>query len=215
LKRIRVLLADDHKLVRAGFRSLLQELPDVEIVGEAADGAEAIALALTCLPDVIFMDVAMKNSNGLEATTRLRELIPDIRIIILSMHSTNDYVQHALRAGAVGYILKDAAALELGLALDAAMRGDIYLSPAVSAQVVESYLQSESPVGEALLTARQKQILGMIAAGISTKEIAFQLELSVKTVETHRGQIMGRLGIRDIAGLVRYAIRTGLIRADA
>lgn len=211
---IRVLLADDHTLVRAGIRALLAGMPEVEVVGEAADGEAALALALNLRPDVVLMDIAMKGMNGLQAAARLHEALPAARVIILSMHATGDYLQQALRAGAAGYMLKDAATLELQLALTAVVRGDTYLSPAVSAQIVEGFLQHDKPAGDATLTPRQSEILRLIAAGQSTKEIAFQLKLSGKTVDTHRAQLMERLGIRDIAGLVRYAIRTGLIDAE-
>lgn len=207
------MLADDHKLVRAGFRSLLEAMPNLDVVAEAADGEEAVSLAQQCQPDIVFMDIAMKRMNGLEAAAQIRDLLPDTRIIILSMHSTADYVQHALRAGATGYMLKDAATFELELALNAVLSGGVYLSPMVSSQVVESYLQKHQSADD-VLTPRQTEILRLIAAGNNTKEIAFQLSLSAKTVETHRAQIMERLCIRDIAGLVRYAIRTGLIKAD-
>lgn len=211
----RVLLADDHTLVRAGIRALLAAMPEVDVVGEAADGEEALRLALRLLPDVVLMDIAMKGMNGLQATTRLRQELPATRVIILSMHASGDYLQQALRAGAAGYILKDAATLELQLALAAVARGDTYLSPAVSAQVVEGFLQQDRPAGTLTLTPRQSEILRLIAAGLSTKEIAFRLQLSGKTVDTHRAQLMERLGIHDIAGLVRYAIRTGLADVQA
>lgn len=210
----RVLLVDDHNLVRAGLRALLQALPDVVVVGEAVDAAGALALAEETQPDLVLMDIALKAGNGLDATERLRARWPGLRVVVLSMHVTGDYVERALRAGACGYMLKDAATLELELALAAAMRGEIYLSPAVSAQVVAGYLDGGKPA-ENPLTPRQTEILRRLAAGESVKEIAFDLGLSVKTVETHRAQIMERLEIRDLAGLVRYAIRVGLVRADA
>ena len=213
LPSIRVLLADDHTLVRAGIRALLAGMPDVEVVGEASDGEAALQMALDTQPDVILMDIAMKGMNGLQATVRLREALPAVRVIILSMHATGDYLQQALRAGAAGYLLKDAATLELQLALTAVARGNTYLSPAVSAQIVEGFLQNGKAASDLALTPRQNEILRLIAAGQSTKEIAFALKLSGKTVDTHRAQLMERLGIHDVAGLVRYAIRTGLIDA--
>ncbi len=211
---VRVLLADDHTLVRAGIAALLAGMPEVEVVGQAVDGEEALQLALRLQPDVVLMDIAMKGMNGLEATVRLHQQLPATRVIILSMHATGDYLQRALSAGAAGYLLKDAATMELRLALAAVMRGDTFLSPAVSAQIVEGFLQPDKPGGEVALTPRQREILGLIAAGQSTKEIAFRLKLSGKTVDTHRAQLMGRLGIHDVAGLVRYAIRIGLIDAE-
>src|SRR3954463_4532206 len=213
---IRVLLADDHALVRAGIRSLLGAMAEVAVVGEAASGEQALELAVREQPDVVLMDIAMKGITGLEAAALMRERAPSVRVVILSMHSGEEYVLQALRAGAAGYLLKDAATGELELALRSVMRGESWLSPAVSRQVVEGYVQRTG--GEAapeVLTARQREVLRLVAGGKSTKEIAFLLNLSVKTVETHRAQIMERLGIRDVAGLVRYALRTGLVPPDA
>lgn len=214
-QRIRVLLVDDHALVRAGIRSLLGTMPNVEVVGEAASGEEALSLAATARPHIVLMDIAMKGLSGLQAAGRLRDQYPDVRVIMLSMHSGEEYVMQAMRAGAVGYLLKDAATSELELALRSVVRGESWFSPAVSRQVVEGYVQrvGGEPSAEAL-TARQREVLTLIATGSSTKEIAFALKLSVKTVETHRAQIMERLGIRDVAGLVRYALRTGLVPPD-
>jgi len=209
---LRVLLADDHSLVRAGMRSLLRDIEGVEVVGEAADGGQALALAERERPDVVLLDIAMKGMNGLEAAARFRELHPGIKVIILSMHASEEYVLQALRAGAAAYLIKDSATAELELALRSVMRGETYLSPAISRQVVEGYVQRVGAgAGENPLTPRQREVLKRIAEGRSTKEIAFDLGLSVKTVETHRAQIMERLGIRDVAGLVRYAMRTGLV----
>jgi len=212
---IRVLLADDHSLVRAGIRSLLGAMADVQVVGEAASGEEALELAARQQPDVVLMDIAMKGITGLEAAARMREMHPAVRVVILSMHSGEEYVLQALRAGAAGYLLKDAATGELELALRSVMRGESWLSPAVSRQVVEGYVQrSGAEAAPDVLTARQREVLRLVASGKSTKEIAFFLNLSVKTVETHRAQIMERLGIRDVPGLVRYALRTGLVPPD-
>ncbi|HEY4636801.1 MAG TPA: response regulator transcription factor [Burkholderiales bacterium] len=209
---LRVLLVDDHALVRAGMRSLLQDLPDVEVVAEAGDGAEALAAAERERPDVVLMDIAMKGMNGLEAAARLRERLPGVKVIILSMHTSEEYVLLALRAGAAAYLIKDSATSELELALKCVMRGETYLSPAISRQVVDGYVQRVgASAGPEPLTPRQREVLKRIAEGRSTKEIAFELNLSVKTVETHRAQIMERLGIRDVAGLVRYAMRVGLV----
>ncbi|HEX2567820.1 MAG TPA: response regulator transcription factor [Burkholderiales bacterium] len=203
---------DDHALVRAGIRSLLGSMPDVEVVGEAASGEEALALAETALPHVVLMDIAMKGLSGLEAAARIRDRYPRVRVVILSMHSGEEYVMQAMRAGAAGFLLKDAATGELELALRSVIRGESWFSPAVSRQVVEGYVQRVGGEQAAeVLTARQREVLRLVAAGRSTKEIAFDLRLSVKTVETHRAQIMERLGIRDVAGLVRYALRTGLV----
>jgi DNA-binding NarL/FixJ family response regulator len=212
---IRVLLADDHALVRAGMRSLLGAMANVEVIAEAASGEEALQFVEREQPDVVLMDIAMKGMTGLEAAARVRERHPGVRVVILSMHSGEEYVLQALRAGAVGYLLKDAATGELELALRSVMRGESWFSPAVSRQVVEGYVQrvGGEPAAD-VLTARQREVLRMVAGGKSTKEIAYALSLSVKTVETHRAQIMERLGIRDVAGLVRYALRTGLVPPD-
>jgi DNA-binding NarL/FixJ family response regulator len=213
---IRVLLADDHSLVRAGIRSLLGAMADVQVVGEASSGEEALALAAHEQPDVVLMDIAMKGITGLEAAARMRAAHPSVRVVILSMHSGEEYVLQALRAGAAGYLLKDAATGELELALRTVMRGESWLSPAVSRQVVEGYVQrAGADTAPDVLTARQREVLRLVAGGKSTKEIAFFLNLSVKTVETHRAQIMERLGIRDVPGLVRYALRTGLVPPDS
>ena len=209
---LRILLVDDHALVRAGMRSLLQDLTDIEVVAEASDGVEALAAAERERPDVVLMDIAMKGMNGLEAAARLRERLPAVKVIILSMHTSEEYVLLALRAGAAAYLIKDSATSELELALKSVMRGETYLSPAISRQVVDGYVQRVGAGGGPdPLTSRQREVLKRIAEGRSTKEIAYELNLSVKTVETHRAQIMERLGIRDVAGLVRYAMRAGLV----
>jgi DNA-binding NarL/FixJ family response regulator len=212
---VRVLLVDDHTLVRAGIRSLLDAMEGFNVVAEASDGREALALARAHQPDIVVMDIAMKDLNGLETTVQIKRDFPGTRVIILSMHGTGDYVQQAIRAGASGYLMKDAATAELGIALQAVMRGEVYLSPAASKQVVESYMLRPGADKQAeQLTPRQREVLQMIAEGLSTKEIAYRMGVSVKTVETHRTQLMERLDIRDVAGLVRYAIRIGLVSAD-
>ena len=218
---MRVLLADDHALVRAGIRALLAGLPDVESVVEAGDGQEALTVLRETKPDLALIDIAMPGLNGLELAARVSREAPGTRLVILSMHGTPAHVAQALRAGVSGYLLKDAAADELSVLLRAVMRGETYLSPAISKQVVDGYLgRTAAPVtpgdGAALdvLTSRQREILQLVAEGKSTKEVAQLLDVSAKTVETHRGQIMERLGIHDLAGLVRYAIRTGLVSPD-
>jgi DNA-binding NarL/FixJ family response regulator len=220
---IRVLLADDHTLVRAGIRALLQNLGGIQVVAEADDGREALRLIERLRPDVVLMDIAMPGLNGLEAAARATKEFPQVRVIILSMHANEEYVLQALRAGAAGYLLKGARTLELELAVTSVARGEIYLSPAASKHVVLDYVQrsgGETSGGgwEARsperLTPRQREILQLIAEGHTTKEIAGQLSISVKTVEMHRAQLMDRLGIHDVAGLVRYAIRMGLIAPD-
>lgn len=217
MKPLRIVLAEDHTLVRAGLRTLLQQLEQVIVVGEAADGREAVALAKTHKPDMILMDISMPGLNGLEATRQVRKELPDVRVVILSMHSSEEHVMQALRAGASGYLLKESAPLELELALRSVARGETYLSPPISRQVIEGYMQRVSDTTQdalASLSARQREVLQLVAEGNSSKEIARRLNLSVKTIETHRTQLMERLQIRDVAGLVRFAIRTGLISAD-
>lgn len=212
----RVLLVDDHALVRAGIGSLLRALEGIEVIGEASDGAGALLIAEREHPDVVVMDIAMKGMGGLEATARLRERLPAVKVVILSMHASEEYVLQALRAGAAAYLIKDAATAELELALRSVLRGDTYLGRAISRQVVERYLQRLGSGEDAEpLTPRQREVLKRIAEGQSTRAIAFELKLSVKTVETHRAQIMARLGIRDVAGLVRYAMRTGLVPPES
>ena len=212
----RVLLADDHALVRAGIRSLLEQIPGAQVVGETGDGHETLKTAVESPPDVLLLDIGLPGLNGLEVADRLHRERPGIRVVMLSMHAGEEYVIGALRAGAAGYLLKDASVPELELALKAVLRGETYLSPAISRQVIEGYMRRlDGETGPAaLLTPRQREILQLIAEGHSTKEIAHRLELSVKTVETHRSQLMERLGIYDIAGLVRYSIRAHLIRPD-
>lgn len=210
---IHLLLADDHQLVRAGIRALLDAMPGVAVVAEAGDGDEALELARQHHPDIALLDISMKTVSGLEIARRLRDELPATRVIMLSMHATGDFVKQALEHGAAGYLIKDSATAELSLAIEAVHRGETYLSPAVSRQVVEGYLHA-GKAESGPLTARQTEILTLIAQGLQTKEIAFRLQLSAKTVEAHRAQIMERLDIRDIAGLVRYAIRHGLVAAE-
>ena len=210
---MRILVADDHTLMRAGLASLIARLPDMQVVGEASDGRQAMRMVRELKPDMVLMDIAMPGLNGLEAAERIHGFEPKIKIIILSMHASEDFVAQALKAGAAGYLLKDAATTELEMALKSVAMGQFYLSPAISRQVVDNYLRG-GPSGLDVLTPRQREILQLIAEGKSTREIADTLHLSVKTVETHRTQLMDRLDIHDMAGLVRYALRKGLISAD-
>ena len=212
MSTIRVILADDHTLVRAGLQSLLSLVPGVEVVAQAANGREAVELAAQHRPDIVLMDISMPELNGLAAAERITREIPGVRVMILSMFGNEQYVEQALRSGASGYLLKDADVRELELAITAVVRGDTYLSPAAARHATA--LAMRAPSATEPLTTRQREILQLIAEGASTKDIAQRLDLSVRTVETHRAQIMDRLEIRDIAGLVRYAIRTGLVRAD-
>lgn len=213
MKTIRLLLADDHTLVRAGIRKLLESIDHVEVVGEADEGLAVLRLAQDLQPDVVLMDIAMPGLNGLEAASRLLKASPTTRVVILSMHQQAEYVRQALRHGALGYLLKDAAPAELEAALHAVLRGETYLSAAVSKGVLSDYVQRlrcDAPAG-AQLSARQREVLRLVAQGHSTKDIARRLDLSVKTVDTHRSQLMKQLDIHEVAGLVRYALRTGLI----
>ncbi|HWP37797.1 MAG TPA: response regulator transcription factor [Gemmatimonadales bacterium] len=210
---IRVLLAEDHGLVRAGIRALLEQIEGIEVVGEAGDGREALRLAQALHPDVVIMDLTMPELNGFEATARIAAASPRSRVLVLSMHGDEEYVAQALRFGAAGYLLKDASNAELGVAVRAVARGQRYLSPGVSQPVIEEYLSqaADAPSPVERLSPRQREILQLIAEGHATKEIARKLEISVKTVETHRGQLMKRLGVRDVPALVRFAIRAGLV----
>lgn len=217
MNAIRVLLADDHSLFRAGVHALLSNIEGVEVVGEADSGRKALELVRTRNPDVVLMDIAMPEMNGLETTTRVTKEIPGVRVIMLSMHAGEEYVMQALRAGASGYLLKDAATSELELAVRAVARGETYLTPTISKRVIDDYLMrttgSQGPVDQ--LTKRQREILQLIAKGYTSKEMAQMLTLSPKTIETHRTQLMKQLDIHDVAGLVRYAIRVGLVTLDA
>lgn len=214
---IRVLLADDHALVRAGIRSLLEGLEGMLVAGETGDGRDALELAAQRSPHVVLLDIGLPGMNGVEVAARLAKERPEARVIILSMHATEEYVSQALQAGASGYLLKDASVAELELAIRAVARGETYLSPAISKTVIDEYVRrvGSAPASPAaVLTPRQREILQLLAEGHSTKQIAHGLGVSVKTVETHRAQLMDRLSIHDLAGLVRYAIRVGLVTPD-
>jgi DNA-binding NarL/FixJ family response regulator len=208
-----VLLADDHTLVLAGIRGLLTRLAGVEVVGEAADGHDTLRLAETLRPDIVLLDIGMPGLNGLEVAQRLNKFDPAIRVIILSMHVTEEYVLRALRAGAAGYLLKDSAVAELEVAIRSVARGETYLSPPVSKRVVDDYVSRTGGISDPLaaLTPRQREILQLVAEGHTSKDIAQRLGLSYRTVETHRNQLMKRLGVADLAGLVRFAVRAGLV----
>jgi DNA-binding NarL/FixJ family response regulator len=216
VKPIRVLLADDHTILRAGLRALLGNLPALEIVGEASSGEEALVLIEALRPDVLLCDISMPGQSGLEVAERVARDFPATRTIILSMHSEKQYAVRALQAGAVGYLLKDAGIAELELALRATTSGGLYLSPAISKHIVSDYTQMHSVRTEDAdpLTSRQREVLKLIAEGLTTKAIARRLDISPKTADTHRTQLMERLGIHDIAGLVRYAIKVGLVQTD-
>ena len=210
MKRIRILLADDHAVVRQGFKMILSEQPDMEIVGEAGNGREAVELAESLKPDIVVMDVAMPELNGIEATRRLATSVPHARVVALSMHKDSVYVRETLRAGARGYLLKDSVAGDLVSAIRAVASGEGYISPAVSNAVLDDYRRHvTNPID--LLTSREREVLQMLAEGKTNKEIATVLNLSVYTVDAHRGRIMEKLNLHSITELVRFAVRNGLI----
>ena len=211
--KLRLILADDHRLVRAGFCSLLAGSSSVEIVAEAGDGREVLQQIQRYRPDLVIMDISMPYLNGIDALIRIKEDFHETKVLIVSMHADEEYIVRALRAGASAYVLKDAAVAELELAVKSVAAGRIFLGPSISRNVVNSYLKGlgESQGLLEQLTQRQREILQLIAEGNSTKEIAFDLNLSVKTIETHRERLMERLNIHDVVGLVRYAIRHGLV----
>jgi len=213
---IRLLLADDHTLVRAGIRSLLESVEGVEVIAETGDGRETLELIAKHRPDVALIDIGMPGMNGLEVAQRAAQESPRTRIVILSMHGDENHVNRALRAGVAGYLLKGAAVAELPLALQSVMRGETYLTPKISKHVVDALLRDTEEESTPLqsLTERQREILQLIAEGHSTKEIAGILEVSTKTVETHRMRLMERLDIHDVPGLVRFAIRAGLVSSE-
>jgi DNA-binding NarL/FixJ family response regulator len=210
MKRIRILLADDHAVVRHGFRMILEAQPDMEIVGEAGNGREATRLAEELKPDIVVMDVAMPELNGIEATRRLAASVPHTRVVALSMHKDSVYVREILRAGARGYLLKDSPPGDLLSAVRSVASGQSYLSPAVSNAVLDDYRRHvTNPID--LLTTREREVLQMLAEGKTNKEIAGVLNLSVYTVDAHRGRIMEKLNLHSINDLVRFAVRNGLI----
>lgn len=210
---IRVMLTDDHDLVRAGLRALLERIPNVSVIGEADNGREALRMIEVLAPQVVLMDVLMPELNGLDATARAASQFPNTRILILSMNSGQEFVLQALQSGAAGYLLKNIDPQELELAIKAVARGETYFSSSISQQVIQACLKTNGAPTSSLqkLTQRQREILQLIAEGNSTKGIASKLGISVKTVETHRADLMDTVGIHDIAGLTRYAIRMGLI----
>ncbi len=215
-KKTRIMLADDHQLVRAGFRALLKQIPAVEVVAEAADGREALDLFEKHRPDVVLIDIAMPKLNGLEAIARITRDFPNAMVIVLSMYSNQEYVVQAIQAGARGYLIKEDAVSELKAAIKAVTDGALYLSPRISKHLTPGDLERVGVRYDPLakLTSRQREILQLIAEGNNTKEIAFLLKVSVKTVEAHRTQLMRRLRIDDIPSLVRYAMRAGLVPGE-
>ncbi len=214
-QKIRVLLADDHAIVRQGVKMILMAEPDIEVVGEAEDGTQAVEMAKRLKPDVAVLDISMPKINGIEATRQIRAALPNTHTLTLTMHSDDTYVFQLLKAGASGYVLKNAAATDLVQAIRAVRRGEAFLYPSVAKAVVADYLK-RLEVGEGRemydgLTEREKEILTFVAEGATNQEIAQKLYISVKTVQTHRAHIMEKLNLHDRTMLVRYAIRKGLI----
>jgi DNA-binding NarL/FixJ family response regulator len=213
--RLKLLIVDDHPLIRVGLRALLEHTFDEPRIFEASDGREAVEIAASVQPDVVLLDISMPRLNGVEAARRLTTDLPACKVIMLSMHCHEERVVESFRAGAVGYLVKDGAVSEVVEAIESAQRGDVYISPRVPpavSKVLERKSKTTSPLE--LLSARQREILQLIAEGQSTKEIGYRLNLSGKTVETHRRLLMQRLAIHDVAGLARFAVRSGLVSLD-
>ncbi len=218
-KKSRILLADDHTIVRKGLRSILEREPDMEVVGEAADGREAVRKASALSPDIVVLDITMPKMNGIEAAARIARESPATKIIALTMHSSEEYVYALLKVGAKGYILKDSAPSDLIEAIRAVARGGTYLHPDVSVTVVNEYLKRPAPRSRTgkpaeVLSNREREVLQLIAEGSTNKDIAARLSLSVKTIEAHRTRIMDKLEIHNIAGLTRYAISQGITTVE-
>ena len=207
---------DDHRLVRAGMRALLEKIPSVEVIAEADDGRKAFEIIGRHQPDIVLMDIAMPGLNGLDAVDRIKKEWPETKLIILSMHANEEYVVRALRSDVSGYLIKDAAVEELESAIRTVARSETYLSRRISKRVIRDYLTNTDEIRGPLeqLSSRQREVLQLIGEGKNTKEIADILQVSVKTIEAHRLQLMQRLDIHDIPGLVKFAIRTGLVSAE-
>jgi DNA-binding NarL/FixJ family response regulator len=216
---VRTIIVDDHQLVLAGLARLLATIEGIQVVGEATNGLDAVELAKSTRPHLALMDISMKGLNGIEATEALKAASPDTLVIIVSMHTAEEFVHRALRAGASGYVAKDCAPLELRLAVEAVMRGEIYLTPRISRQIVADLMrdQRHGSRGHGLdaLTPRQREVMQLLIEGKTTKQVAHALGLSTKTVETHRGAIMQRLGLHTIAELVHFGIRQKIVPLDS
>jgi DNA-binding NarL/FixJ family response regulator len=215
MKKVRILLADDHTVMRAGLRALLERQPNLEVVGEAGDGRQTVELAASHVPDVVVMDIAMPNLNGVEATRRMVSKQPTISVVILSMYSDESYVMRALEAGARAYLLKDSAVTDLIRAIEAISQGKSFFSPKIGRILAEEYVHALKQKGVAdsyeLLTPREREILQLLAEGKTNKEVATSLNISVYTAETHRGNILQKLNLHSTAELVLYAVRKGII----
>ncbi|HXM49704.1 MAG TPA: response regulator transcription factor [Pyrinomonadaceae bacterium] len=214
MKPIRALIADDHALVRAGIRALVEKIDDVSVIAETGEGGEALRLIKELKPDVVLLDVTMPGLSGLEVLAESRKHLPNVRVIILTVHDEAEYAMQALRAGAAGFLPKSAAANELQVAIETVSRGEIYVSDEVSRRTLLEYSRGRIEHRLARLTPRQREILTLIAEGLNTKDIGRRLNISAKTVESHRAQLMERLNIHDVASLVRFAIKVGLIRVE-
>jgi DNA-binding NarL/FixJ family response regulator len=218
MTKTRVLLAEDHTIVRKGLHALLDAEAAIEVIGEAQDGREALAKAEQLRPDVVVMDITMPGLNGLEATRLIKKRFPEVKVLILTVHSDEEYIRQILRAGASGYLVKQAAPHELTSAIQAVQRGESYLSPSVSKKVVEEYVRHAAGAAEEdsceRLTDREREVLQLIAEGSSTRDIAEMLHMSVKTAESHRARVMRKLDIHSTAELTQYAIRKGVISLD-
>ncbi len=212
-KRIRILLADDHAVLRAGLRALLAAQDDLEVVGEASDGAEAIRLCQTLRPDVVVMDIGMPGVSGIDATARIKRDLPSVKVLILSMHDDRGYLRQVLRVGASGYVLKKAADTELLAAIRAAARGEVFLDPALAKALVDEVMEPKAAsVEPPALSDREREVLRLLAHGHTNQQVADRLCISVKSVETYKARLMEKLGLKGRAELVRYALQHGLLK---
>ncbi|MEP6921675.1 MAG: response regulator transcription factor [bacterium] len=221
MSKLRIFLADDHMVVREGLKTLINSQPDMEVVGEAENGRDAVERALTLLPDVVVMDISMPEMNGVEATERLRKECPQIRILALTIYEDTGYLRQLLKAGASGYVLKRAVIDELVHAVRTCAAGGTYIEPTLAGQVVSSYINRDGnrsvawgSTSQSELSERETQVLRLVAWGCSNKEIGAKLNISVKTVETYKGRLMGKLDLRSRVDMVRYALRQGLLREE-
>jgi two-component system response regulator NreC len=218
MSKATVLLVDDHVVVRQGLKALLADEPDIEVIGEASNGREALDRLAELEPDVVLMDISMPGLNGIEATRQIQQRYPDVRVVVLSMHANEEYVFQVLQAGASGYVLKQSDSLEVLTAIRAAVAGGSFLSPPISRTVIEDYVRRAEARGQAddleMLTSREREVLQLLAEGRSNREIAEELSISIKTVETHRSNMMNKLGLGSKTELVKYALRKGWAMLD-